>query len=83
MNKQTANEYDNRLSNFEKFLVSQYGNNNNNNITLDRFVEGLREGKFDIYETLGDYCIYLQNSKIHTSTLKQHIVTAKKLHRIP
>ena len=77
MNKQTANEYDNRLSNFEKFLVSQYGNNNNNNITLDRFVEGLREGKFDIYETLGDYCIYLQNSKIHTSTLKQRIVTAK------
>ena len=82
MNKQTANEYNTRLSNFEKFLVSQYGNNNNNNnnnntINLDRFVEGLREGKFDIYETLGDYCIYLQNSNIHTSTLKQRIVTAK------
>ena len=26
MNKQTANEYYTRLSNFQKFLVSQYGN---------------------------------------------------------
>jgi integrase len=76
MNKQTANEYNTRLSNFEKFLASQYGNNNNI-INLDGFVEGLREGKFDVYETLGDYCIYLQNSNIHTSTLKQRIVTAK------
>ena len=73
MNKQTANEYNTRLSNFEKFIVSQYGNNNN----LDIFVEGLREGKFDVYETLGDYCIYLQSSNLHTSTLKQRIVTAK------
>ena len=76
MNKQTANEYYNRfqiLKDFLYFNMVQY----NDNINLDRFVEGLREGKFDIYETLSDYCIYLQNSKIHTSTLKQRVVTAK------
>ena len=71
MNKQTGNEYYVRLSNFERFIFSKYGSN------LDGFVEGLKEGKFDIYETLGDYCIYLQDSNIHTSTLKQRVVTAK------
>jgi integrase len=71
MNKQTANEYYVRLSNFERFILSKYGNN------IDRFVKELKEGKFDIYETLGDYCVFLQNSNIHTSTLKQRVVTAK------
>ena len=33
MNKQTANEYYTRLSNFQKFLVSHYGNG----INLDNF----------------------------------------------
>lgn len=75
MNKQTANEYYDRLVKFERFLKSQYGNN----INLDKLVEGLnKEGKFDVYEILGNYCIYLQESNtIHTSTLKQRIVTAK------
>jgi hypothetical protein len=74
MNTQTANEYNTRLSNFEKFIVSHY---RNDNINLDRFVEGLREGKFDIYETLGDYCIYLQNSNLHTSTLNNVLLQPK------
>ena len=38
MNKQTANEYYTRLSNFQKFLVSHYGNG----INLDNFVEDLK-----------------------------------------
>jgi hypothetical protein len=54
MTKKTANEYNTHVSNFEKFVVSQY---RNDNINLDRFVEVLRDGKFDVYETLGDYCI--------------------------
>lgn len=74
MNKQTANEYYDRLVKFERFLKSQYGDN----INLDKLVEGLKEGKFDIYEILGNYCIYLQESNtIHTTTLKQRVVTAR------
>jgi integrase len=73
MNKQTGNEYYVRLSNFERFILSKYGSSMN----LDSFVKGLKDGKFDIYETLSDYCIYLQESNIHTSTLKQRVVTAK------
>ena len=38
MNKQTANEYYTHLSNFQKFLVSHYGNG----INLDNFVEDLK-----------------------------------------
>jgi integrase len=78
MNKQTANEYYARLSNFEKFLQSQHGNN----INLDRFVEDLKqegEGKrFDVYDTLSEYCLYLHEKlNVHTNTLKQRLVTAK------
>ena len=71
MNKQTANEYYVRLSNFERFLLSRYEKD------IDTFVKELKEGKFDTYETLSDYCIYLQNSNIYTSTLKQRVITVK------
>jgi integrase len=71
MNKQTANEYYVRLSNFERFLLSRYEKD------IDTFVKELKEGKFDTYETLSDYCLYLQNFNIYTSTLKQRVVTAK------
>jgi integrase len=73
MNKQTANEYYARLSNFERFLVSQYGNN------LDSFVKELKNGnKFDVYEIIGNYSIYLyEKLNLHTTTLKQRIITAK------
>jgi predicted AAA+ superfamily ATPase len=73
MNKQTGNEYYVRLSNFERFILSKYGSSMN----IDSFVKGLKDGKFDIYETLSDYCVYLQESNVHTSTLKQRVVTAK------
>ena len=45
MNTQTANEYYVRLLNFEKFLLYHYGNN----MSIDKFVNGLKEGKFDPY----------------------------------
>ena len=73
MNEQTANEYHARLLNYEKFLVSRFGED----MSIDKFVIGLKEGKFDAYEVLSDYCIYLQDSNIHTTTLKQRVVTIR------
>jgi hypothetical protein len=73
MNTQTANEYHVRLQNFEKFLTSCYGPS----ISIDRFVDGIKKGEFDVYEALDDYCVYLQTSNIYTTTLKQRIVTTK------
>ena len=72
MNKQTANEYHTRLSNFEKFIVSNYNND------FDSFVQQIKENKFDVYTVLGDYSVYLaEKLNLHTTTLKQRIVTAK------
>jgi integrase len=73
MNAQTAKEYYTRLLNYEKFLISRYGDD----MSIDKFVYGIKEGKFDMYEVLRDYCIYLQGSNIHTTTLKQRVVTVK------
>ena len=73
MNTQTANEYYVRLLIFERFLRSYNGNG----IGLDKFVDGLKKGEFDVYEVLGDYCVYLQKSKVYTTTLKQRVATTK------
>lgn len=73
MNTQTANEYYVRLLNFERFLISNYGSD----VTIDKFIDGLKKGKFNVYDALGDYCVYLQNSQIYTTTLKQRVVTTK------
>ncbi|HET9807016.1 MAG TPA: hypothetical protein VFP49_08920, partial [Nitrososphaeraceae archaeon] len=71
MNKRTADEYYNRLSIFEKFILSQY------TITIDEFINDLLQSKFDPYEVLGNYCIYLQEKGIQTSTLKNRVITVK------
>ena len=72
MNKQTANEYRTRLTNFEKFILKNY------NIDLDSLVQQCKENKFDVYDVLSDYSTYLKEElKLHTTTLKQRIVTAK------
>jgi hypothetical protein len=73
MNAQTTNEDHARLLNYEKFLISRYGEV----MSIDKFVIGLKEGKFDTYEVLSDYCIYLQDSNIHTTTPKQRVVTIR------
>jgi hypothetical protein len=54
MNKQQQMNITFAYQTFERFILSKYGSN----INLDRFVEGLREGIFDIYQTLRDYCVY-------------------------
>ena len=74
MNIQTAREYKARLNNFEKFIFSQY---NGKIRQLDEFIEKIKTSKFDVYEILANYCIYLQDLNINARTLKQRLVTAK------
>ena len=71
MNKNTAREYHRRLSNFDKFVVSEY------NISIDKLINDILQLKSDPYEILGDYCIYLQQMALNTSTLKNIVITAK------
>ena len=59
MNKNTATEYHFRLSNFEKFITSQY------NLTIDDFINNILESKLNPYEILSDFCIHLQGLGLH------------------
>ena len=71
MNKRTADEYYNRLSIFERFVLSQY------NITIDNIINDIIQSKLDPYEVLSNYCIYLQERGLQTSTLKNRVITVK------
>ena len=64
MNIQTAREYKARLNNFEKFFFSQYKGKIRQ---LDELIEEIKIGKFDVYEILANYCIYLQDLNIVTA----------------
>ena len=72
MNNSTANEYKFRLTHFEKFVYSHYSNS-----TLDNLINNIIQSKLDPYEILGDYCIYLQEMDLYSSTLKNRVTTAK------
>jgi integrase len=71
MNKNTAIEYHFRLSNFEKFIISQY------NLTMDDFVGNILQSKLNPYEFLSDFCIHLQELGLHSSSLKNRVTTVK------
>jgi site-specific recombinase XerD len=71
MNKNTAVEYHFRLSNFEKFIFSQY------ELSVDEFINDILKSKSDPYEILSDYCIYLQENDLHPSSLKNRVITVK------
>ena len=71
MNKRTADEYYNRLSIFERFVLSQY------NITIDNIINEIIQSKLDPYGVLSNYCIYLQERGQQTSTLKNRVITVK------
>ena len=71
MNKNTATEYHFRLSNFEKFITSQY------NLTIDDFINNILESKLNPYEILSDFCIHLQGLGLHSSSLKNRVITVK------
>ena len=67
MNTQTANEYYVRLLNFERFLISNYGSD----VTIDKFIDGLKKGKFNVYDALGDYCLFTELTNLyHNSKTK-------------
>jgi hypothetical protein len=71
MHKNTAVEYHFRLSNFEKFIFSQY------ELSVDEFINDILKSKLDPYEILSDYCIYLQENGLHPSSLKNRVITVK------
>jgi integrase len=72
MSKSTAYQYYARLSNFETFASSE------NKTSIDHLIGKIREGFFDPYDILSNYCAFLQNSgDISISTLNQRVVTAK------
>ena len=71
MNKNTANEYKFRLHTFEKFVLLQY------NSTIDNLIDHIIHSKLNPYEILNDYCISLQEARLHSSTLKNRVITAK------
>ena len=71
MNINTANEYQFRLTNFEKFVSLQF------NSTINKLIDDIIQSKLDPYDILSDYCIYLQETGLHSSTLKNRVVTAK------
>ena len=71
MNKSTALEYHFRLSNFEKFIFLQY------ELSLDEFISDILQSKLDPYNILSDYYIYLQETGLHPSSLKNRVITVK------
>ena len=71
MNKNTAIEYHFRLSNFEKFIISQY------NLTMDNLIDNILQSRLNPYEILSDFCIYLQGLGLHSSSLKNRVTTVK------
>jgi integrase len=72
MNKRSAYEYYTRLTTFQDFIMNDY------KITLDNLVIGLRDGRYDPYDVLSGYIIYLQDRyNISSVTLKGRVITAK------
>jgi integrase len=71
-NKNTARQYHLRLSLFAKFIEEKY------KIDLDKFLLQLKNKKFDPYDILNDYCIFLQsNYNIGPITFRDKIITVK------
>jgi hypothetical protein len=77
MNKNTAEEYQFRLTNFEKFLLSYYKTNLDGIVLNLRSLSNHKKEKLDPYKVLGDYCVFLQETEIDAGTLKNRVVTAK------
>ena len=72
MNKSTALEYHFRLSNFEKFIFLQYESYHWMNLSMN-----ILQSKLNPYNILSDYCIYLQETGLHPSSLKNRVITVK------
>jgi integrase len=73
MSKSTAKTYRFRLRIFNLFILNQY-----EKASIDDVITKLKKGKFDPYEMLSKYVLYLQRHvKVSSLTLKQWVVTAK------
>ena len=44
---------------------------------MDNLIDNIIHSKLDPYEILSDYCIYLQEAGLHSSTLKNRVITVK------
>ena len=44
---------------------------------MDDFIKNILELKLDPYKILSDYCINLQESRLHPSSLKNRVTTVK------
>ena len=73
MNKLTAREYHARLKTFKKFVEDKYS------LGLVDLISKIKKNKEDAYSLLNRYARYLSENRISTITLKQRVVTIKKL----
>ena len=57
---------------FEKFVYKKYG------INIDKLIQQLKNKKFDPYDILNDFCIFLHNNcNIGSITFRDKIITVK------
>ena len=71
-NENTAKQYSSRLMLFEKFVYKKYG------INIDKLIQQLKNRKFDPYDILNDFCIFLHNNcNIGSITFRDKIITVK------
>jgi hypothetical protein len=73
MNKLTAREYHARLRIFKKFVEDKYS------LGLAELISKIKKNKEDVYSLLSGYARYLSENRISTITMKQRVVTIKKL----
>jgi integrase len=71
-NENTAIQYYLRLLLFEKFLQKEYKTN------IDGLIQQLKSKKYDPYDILNDFCIFLQNNyNLSSITFRDKIITVK------
>jgi hypothetical protein len=72
-NENTAKQYYSRLLFFERFVQEQY-----NKISVDYLIQKLKNGDYDPYDILNNYCLFLQNNlNIGSVTFRDKIITVK------
>ena len=72
MNKTTAYVYLRRLASFKNFISNAF-----DALTVDELIKRIKEGYEDVFEVINEYSLYLSNTNISTTTIKQRVVTVK------
>jgi integrase len=74
-NKNSARQYQSRLSFFERFAKEYYKDNKSN---VDTLLQQLKDRELDPYFVLNEFCIFLKNNNNCTGiTFKNKIITVK------